>query len=156
MIKLYKPSIDDLQFRQKLLSDPETMSYNHAYGGTIDFPKDRWEQWFDFWITNTERKRFYRYLYETESNRFVGETAYHYDEEQDIFLADIIVAAEYRGRGYGSEGLKLLCESAKINGVKELYDDIAADNPSVKLFLKNGFHEEYRNDKIIMVKADIK
>ena len=33
--------------------------------------------------------------------------------------------------------------------MKEL---IAADNPSYKLFLKNGFEIEYRNEDVVMVK----
>lgn len=155
MLQLYTPTFDDLWFRQKLLNDVETMSYNNAYGGVIDFSKDKWENWFDFWIKNPEEKRFYRYLVETETNKFVGEIAYHYNEEQGIFIADIIVSAEYRKKGYGNEGLKLLCTAAKDNGVKELYDDIATDNPAVSLFLKNGFYEEYRTDKIIMLKKEL-
>lgn len=155
MLQLYIPTFDDLRFRQKLLNDAETMSYNNAYGGVIDFSKDKWENWFDFWIKNPEGKRFYRYLLEAENYQFVGETAYHYNEEQGIFIADIIVSAKYRGKGYGNEGLKLLCKAAKDNGVKELYDDIAADNPAVSLFLKNGFYEEYRTDKIIMLKKEL-
>lgn len=58
----------------------------------------------------------------------------------------------YRGRGYGAQGLNLLCKAAAENGIEILYDDIAIDNPSVSLFIKNGFHEEYRTDKIIMLK----
>lgn len=155
MIQLYMPTFDDLWFRQKLLNDAETMSYNNAYGGVIDFSKDKWENWFDFWVNAPEEKRFYRYLLETENNKFVGETAYHYNEQQGIFIADIIVSAEYRGKGYGNCGLQLLCKAAKDNGVKELYDDISADNPAVSLFLKNGFYEEYRTDEIIMLKKGL-
>ena len=33
----------------------------------------------------------------------------------------------------------MLCEAAKANGVQTLYDDIAIDNPAIKLFLKTGF-----------------
>ena len=36
MISLYKPKLEDLWFRQKFMADPETMSYNDAWGGTID------------------------------------------------------------------------------------------------------------------------
>ena len=43
-IVLKSPTIEELWFIEKLLSDPETMSYNHAYGGTINFPKEQWEE----------------------------------------------------------------------------------------------------------------
>ena len=156
MITLYIPTLEDLWFRRQFLCDSETMSYNHAWGGTIDFPEDKWENWFDFWIKNPENKRFYCYLMESDSNLFVGEVAYHYDEKRDIFIADIIVPAQYRGQGYGKAGLNLLCEAATDNGIEVLYDDIAIDNPAIDLFLKNGFREEYRTNEIIMLKKELR
>ena len=36
MITAYKPNLEDLWFREKLMSDEETMSYNP--GGTLPFP----------------------------------------------------------------------------------------------------------------------
>lgn len=41
-LTLYRPELEDLAWREKWLSDPETMSYNNAYGGTIAFPRERW------------------------------------------------------------------------------------------------------------------
>lgn len=52
-------------------------------------------------------------------------------------------------------GLNLLCDAAKNNGLKALCDNIAIDNPSVKMFLNNGFREVWRNKEIIMVKKDL-
>ena len=49
----------------------------------------------------------------------------------------------------------LLCETAKNNGLKELYDDIAIDNPSVAVFLKCGFKEVLRTNEYILVKKDL-
>lgn len=155
MLKMYIPEYKDMRFREALLADPETMAYNNAYGGTIPFPEEKWSDWYDRWIINTENKRYYRYLANEEDNKFVGEIAYHYDETQDIYLANIIVHAKYRGKGFGKQGLQLLCEAAKNNGIKTLYDDIANDNPSVKMFLDCGFHAEYRTSEFIMVKRDL-
>ncbi len=155
MICLYKPELEDLRFREQLMSDPETMSYNHAWGGTIPFPEEKWAEWYDIWIANAGRHRYYRYLMTEEPAEFVGEIAYHLDEQRQIHIADVIILAEYRGRGYGSEGLCLLCKAAKENGIDVLYDDIAADNPAVSLFLKNGFTEEYRTEEVIMLKKQL-
>ena len=155
MLQLYIPKYEDLFFRQKLMGDPKTMSYNKKWGGAIDFPKEAWRDWFDWWLVNHENKRFYRYLQETETNGFVGEIAYHYDEERAVYIADVIVLAEYRRKGYGKEGLRLLCDAAKENGVKILYDDIAADNPAIALFLKLGFSEESRTEDYIMLKKSL-
>ena len=149
MIKEYIPKLDDLWFREKLLADSNTMSYNHHWGGTIQFPKEDWASWYDYWIINNDNERYYAYLV-NDNNEFVGEIAYHFDGK--YYIADIIVYAEYRCKGYGQEGLSLLCKKALENGIKELYDDIAIDNPATKLFLKNGFVEEYRNEEIIMLK----
>ncbi len=40
-MKLYKPKLEELYFREMMLNDEQTMSYNHVYGGTIPFSKDK-------------------------------------------------------------------------------------------------------------------
>ena len=155
MIELYKPTIEELGFRESLMADEKTMSYNHAWGGTIPFPQTEWEKWYNCWLEGSAFQRFYRYLYNAESKDFVGEVAYHYDEKRKIHICDVIVLAEYRNMGFGSAGIQLLCDAAKENGVTMLYDDIAADNLSYKLFLKNGFEIDYQDDTVIMVKKTL-
>ena len=152
MLCLYKPTLDELWFRQELLSDPDTMSYNNAWGGVISFPKNEWQDWYDYWFAEKGDKRFYRYLLNTDTNQFVGEAAYHFDDSRSIYICDIIVHDKYRGNGYGTEGLLLLCEATKENGIDILYDDIAADNPSVQLFLNNGFTVDFQTEDVVMVK----
>ena len=156
MLVLYKPKVEDLWFREKFMSDEATMSYNKAWGGTIPFPESEWKEWHDRWVLCDDGKRFYRYLMDTDSEEFVGEIAYHFDTDSVLWLADIIIAAEYRGRGYGKQGLKLLCKMAAENGIEMLYDDIAIDNPAVSLFTKHGFVEEYRTDDQIYLKKDLR
>ena len=151
-IKLVEPKQDDLGFRAGLLADEDTMLYNHAWGGTIEWPKQKWKDWHDYWIVNHEGKRFYRYLFDEEVGEYVGEIAYHFDDDRKINVANVIILAKYRGKGYGNAGLNLLCDFAKENGVETLYDDIAIDNPGIALFLKNGFTEEFRTAEIIMLK----
>ena len=118
MLELYKPHIEDLWLKEKLMNDEQTMYYNHAYGGTIPFPKDYWSDWYKRWIINHNNKCFYRYI--KENDIFVGEVAYHFDGERKIYIADVIVYAPYRGKGYGRNGLLLLCEAAKENGLMEI------------------------------------
>ena len=153
MLALYAPRVEDLWFKEKMMDDAQTMSYNHAHGGRIPFPRERWADWHDRWIANHKGERFYRYLMEDDT--FVGEVAYRFDGERQIYIADVIVYAPHRGKGYGRKGLILLCESAKANGVKALYDDIAIDNPSVALFLKCGFSEVLRTDEYVLVKKEL-
>lgn len=152
---LYRPSLEELSFRERCLGDPETMAYNHAYGGTILFPREHWADWYARWVDDDTGVRFYRYLYHRISQEFVGNVSYHYDEEIGEFLCEVLVAAKYRGRGFGRQGLILLCAAAKANGVKRLVDNIAVDNPSVGLFLSAGFCERFRNEEYILMEKEL-
>ena len=149
-LELVKPTPEDLWFREKLLADEETMAYNHAWGGTIDFPKEEWQDWYEYWVAEPSGQRYYRYL--KAENAFVGEVAYHYDPEYDGYVADVIIFSAYRGRGYGARGLQMLCDVAKGNGISVLYDDIAIDNTAAALFKKQGFYEARRTEEKIILK----
>ena len=142
MLICVKPKFDELSYRQKWLTDEKTMAYNQKWGGTIPFPKEKWESWYERWIINPDRK-FYAYLYSEEEKDYVGEISYHYDDP-------------YRHHGYGKAGLRLLCDQARRMGYRSICDDIAIDNPSVSMFLKEGFYEVFRNDSIIMVRKELK
>ena len=153
-LNIFEPRFEDLWFRKKMLEDEETMSFNKAWGGIISFPKEKWKGWFNRWIINHENQRYYRYL-ENEQKEFVGEIAYHYDSHYDGYMADVLIYAKYRNKGYGLKGLSILCEEAKKNGLIALYDDIAIDNTGIVIFLKLGFKELYRTDGIILLKKDL-
>lgn len=152
---LYHPALEEMDFRQALLADPATMAYNHAYGGTISFPRERWADWYARWVEDGTGARFYRYLYHESGGKFVGEAAYHYDAEFGEYVCDVLVSAQYRGRGFGWQGLALLCEAAKKNGVERLVDNIAIDNPSVELFQRAGFRERMRTNEFILVEKEL-
>ena len=154
MLGVYEPKYEDLWFRQTMLADEETMSYNRRWGGTISFPETRWREWYDAWLGEPGETRFYRYLRD-ESGAFVGEIAYRFDEELDNFDGNVIIYSKYRGRGYGSRGLELLCSIAKERGVSVLYDDIAADNPAIGMFLRHGFTEAYRTEEKIVLRRTL-
>ena len=94
MLTLYEPKYEDLWFRQMMLADEDTMSYNHAWGGTIPFGEDKWRGWYDCWIADPDGKRYYRYL-KNEDGQFVGEIAYHYDAEMQQEIANVMIYAKY-------------------------------------------------------------
>ncbi|MBO4623139.1 MAG: GNAT family N-acetyltransferase [Bacilli bacterium] len=154
MVKLYKPKINDLWFKELMLSDEETMSYNLMWGGTIPFPKEEWEDWYDYWIVNHDNKRFYRYVVDEDDN-YVGKVAYHYDANEDKYLIDVIIYSKYRHKGYGEDSLKSLLDVARNNGIKIVYDNIAKDNKAISLFLKLGFIIDYEEDKFIYLKKEL-
>ena len=153
MLELIIPTLEDLWFREKLLADEETMSYNHAWGGTIPFPKEKWEDWYQYWIIDHENLRYYRYL--KKENDYVGEISYHYDSEYDGYVTNVIIYSKYRGKGYGSKGLEMLCLAAKENAIPVLYDDIAIDNPAIDMFLKQGFYEVERTEEKIILRKEL-
>lgn len=152
-MELYKPKLEELYFREMMLNDIQTMSYNKAYGGTIEFPKEKWQKWYDRWIINHENKRFYRYI--KINGTFIGNVAYRFDEERSIYIIEIIIYAPYRGKGYGHKALLLLCDMAKANGISELYDDIVIDNPAIFLFINCGFEEIGKTNEYIFVKKKL-
>ena len=155
MLKIYKPLLKDMWFREKMLSDSDTMSFNNAYGGTISFPIERWEKWYKCWLEDNSGKYFYRYLI-NENSEFIGEIAYHLNDD-NLYIADILIYSKFRNRGYGQEGLNILCNCAENNGVEILYDDIAIDNHNAyRLFIKCGFIEDYRTSEIVMLKKHLK
>lgn len=153
-LTLHRPELGELVWRETWLSDPETMSYNHAYGGTIAFPRERWADWYARWIGD-EGERYYRYLRLGDSGEFVGNISYHYDEEFGEYMCEVLIYAQYRGRGFGQQGLALLCEAARANGVKRLLDNIAIDNPAAVMFLRDGFQERGRTGEFIFLEKDL-
>ena len=153
-LTLYRPELEDLTWRENWLNDPETMSYNHAYGGTIPFPRERWAGWYDRWI-EAEKGCYYRYLRLGDSGEFVGNVSYHYNEEYGEYMCEVLISAQYRGKGFGRQGLALLCEAAKANGVERLLDNIAIDNPAAAMFLRGGFRERGRTDEFVFLVKDL-
>lgn len=115
-ISLHVPEYSELWYRQRLLADPDTMSYNKEYSsknGCIDFPEENWRSWYDYWIAGTS-DRFYAYI--VLGGKFIGEVNLHknsykglYDDWYDM---GIVIEARYRGNGYAAKALDLLLETA--------------------------------------------
>ena len=148
-IKLIKPEYKDLFLRTKLLQDKSTMSFNNNYGGTITFSDTDYKTWYEKWVKGDDRYYYYVYLDDT----FVGEAAYYLDNEK--YMINIIIDNRYRNMGIGNATLNLLIDDAKQKGINELYDEISIDNPSINLFLKNGFMIVKQNNESIVIKKSI-
>ena len=148
-IKFIKPKYHDLYLRTKLLQDENTMSFNHNYGGTIAFKESDYKTWYEKWINGSDRYYYYVYF----NNTFVGEAAYHLDNKK--YMINIIIDSRYRNMGIGNIVLNLLIDDAKQKGISEIYDEIAFDNPSINLFIKNGFKIVEQNKESILIKKNI-
>ena len=135
-IELHVPKFEELCFRQKLYSDLETMNYGDS---PFDFSVVQWQAWFDKWVKNP-KDRFYAYLIDKETGKPVGDVNYHYDEQLYEFMIGVVILGECRGRGFAQDGLKLLCEKAKTDGIKKLCNLIPKNRESaIYIHKKFGF-----------------
>lgn len=116
-LRLHVPELGELDFRQKLLSDPASMSYNAGCGldmptyhndtGCIDFPRGDHAGWYARWVGN-EPERFYAYLKDTESGEFVGEVSLYETDGPGVYEMGIVLHSSQRGKGYSREGIRML------------------------------------------------
>lgn len=109
MLRLILPDRRCCAFRRAMMADPATMAYNAPWfppEGTIPFPEEEWNDFLQAW-QGREPEAFLGFL-ENEDGTLVGEVNWH-DMGRGM---GIVIKAEYRGRGYGGQGLKLLKERA--------------------------------------------
>lgn len=159
-LKLYIPGSDDMWFRQKMMSDPDTMSYNadldvdfdgyHKDTGCIDFPEQNWSSWREYWIGN-EPERFYAYIERTSDGTWIGEVNFHYTPEYDRWDIGIVIYAPYRGTGYSVTALRLLMAHAFLDcGVSRLHNDFEVTrHAALNAHLAAGFRKTYTRDGIV-------
>ena len=148
-VALHIPRLSEMAARQAWLSDPATMAYNrgrdlggaegyHPDTGCIDFPRENWRWWRQIWLNNAPD--FYAaYLRNAETGEFVGEVSWYREEER--FVAGILIAAPYRGRGLCAPALRALMEYAFRRGdVPSLHCDLSPDNaPALRGYAHAGF-----------------
>ncbi len=158
-LSLHVPTFEELDYRAKIMSDPETMAYNRGYDldfkgyhkdtGCIDFPESERRGWYEYYI-GREPERFYAYIVRREDGAFIGEVNLHKscDEYYDM---GIVIEAKYRGRGYAKEALGLLLRHAfETMGVKAVHNDFEdVRDPALKVHLDRGFREVRREGGLI-------
>ncbi len=147
MLRLHVLAFDEYSFRQKLLSDQETMAYNRGYApfsgyhpdtGCIDCTREDWQKWYPCWI-GQEPERFYAYL-ENERGELVGDVNFHL--AGDHYEIGIVILARYRGQGYGREGLRPLMEKARSLGIQRLRNVFEPERKAaMRLHLEAGFRQ---------------
>ena len=74
-----------------------------------------------------------------KKNEFIGYVNYQFDSSENYYDCSILIEASKRGKGYSKEGLKLLCEVAKNNCIKELYDSFEKNRYHTEIFEDTGF-----------------
>ena len=138
VIEFRVPKFEQLAFRQKLYSDLETMDYGDA---PFDFSVDQWPAWFDKWIERPE-KRFYAYLIEKKTGEPVGDINYHFDNETGAYMIGVVILGSKRGQGFAQQGLSLLCQKAKSDGIEKICNLILRNRAAaIHIHEKLGFVE---------------
>jgi len=149
-IELYVPKLEELEYRQTILMQPETMSYNKGYNlnissynkntGCIEFPRNKWEKWYKFWIDN-KPSTYYAYIINVTDHQFIGEVNLHYNSEQDWYDMGIIIESKYRGKGYGKKALLVLLDIAfNEYDAKAVHNDFESKRDiAYKLHISVGF-----------------
>lgn len=143
MLELYEPKLEDYWYEQELLSDPDTMSYNAGWDvsyfgynydtGCIDFPTHRWQ---DNYNKRHSNNNYFFYL--KDNNNYVGTACYYLEDNK--WNCSIVIEHKFRSKGYGKEGLKLLCSKAfRDNRIQELYDTFEVDRTRTNIFAELGF-----------------
>lgn len=147
---LHIPSFEELDYRQKILMQPDTMAYNRGCNlglenydnetGCIDFRKEYWKEWFSKWVNNTP-DRYYAYVIKSDGNIAIGEAALRYVDGENGYCVNIIIEGQYRGNGYSEEALRLLIDVGfrKLRA-KRIFDTFSKERVSAeKAFKKLGF-----------------
>lgn len=159
---LHVPTMDELWYREKIMSDPATMAYNAGYDmgfdeyhndtGCIDFPEADRKDWYKYFVGN-EPECFYAYLMRIEDNTFIGEVNVHSENNDGIYEMGIVIEAGYRGCGYSTEGLHLLLEHTfeKMNAVKVCNSFETDRTAALKAHLAVGFEKRTEKGGIIEV-----
>lgn len=141
VIEFYTPTVDELGFRQRLIADPATMSYNAPWTedgtGCIRQSDEQIQSWYLNYYLPTGM--FYAYIL-VESVP-VGEVAISPDSvDARKGMVSIIIDARYRNLGYGGQALRQLCNLAFTSlGYDTLIDAVTVDRNVDRFFAVQGF-----------------
>ena len=151
-VELYIPKLEDLWFYQKMMSDPETMSYNDPWGGCIDYPDEVLPDWYANWV-GQEPDRFYAYIKRSSDGTWIGDLNFHYTPEKDWWDMGIVIYAPFRGKGYAVPALRLLLDQAfRVCGISRLHNDFETTRDAAwAIHRKVGFKEMGVEDGLLQL-----
>ena len=152
-LRLYVPRPEDGWFYLKMMSDPATMAYNAPWfppDGCIPDAGEEWGRLQESWIGH-EPQRFYAYLQRKSDGAFVGDVNYHYNPDRGWWDMGIVIYAPERGKGYGTQGLRLLMDRAfRTDGIARLHNDFETTRgAAVRIHKFAGFREAGWEDGIV-------
>ena len=104
----------------------------------------------DIFPDGTDSNDNYLYIVINSDNEKIGVIGYQKSpfEENAAFVTENVIKEEYRGKGYASQGLKLLINEIRDDVQEdEIYLRVNRDNPaSLKVMLNNGGYIHHQDD----------
>lgn len=158
-LSLHVPTYGELEYRQKIMQDSDTMSYNKGYDlnfdgydkatGCIAFPEHEWADWYTYFI-GQEPHRFYAYIVRESDGEFIGEVNLHMNADADWYEMGIVLEAKYRGKGYAVAALRLLMQHAfEKMGAEAVHNEFEEErSAAVQTHLSVGFTLYRQENKI--------
>ena len=149
------PTVEELKHTEILLSDVLTMSFNEKWGGTISFPKEKWQSFYNEY--NNSNNRFYFHIYNLD-NIFVGEISSRYHRNFKTQILNIKVLYKFRGNNHAYEALEAFLDHLFIDmDIVRISDNVAHTSVSgIRLLKSFGFIETYKTDDYVMLQLDRK
>ena len=143
------PTKDDIWVKKEINEDPNSMDYNAGYNvsyagynyedGTIKTDlKELQLNWLPRWI-GQEPNKYFAFVRRFVDGAYIG-YVYFKDKTELGQEIGIVIKGDYRGKGYSTKAIKLLCEKADEMGVKKLFHQIPENRvAAIKADLNNGF-----------------
>lgn len=159
-LRLHIPAYEELWYRQKIMEDPGTMSYNKGYDlsfngydkstGCIAFPEQEWADWYAYFVEQ-EPLRFYAYIVREFDGEFIGEVNVHRNADDSWYEMGIVLEAKYRGKGYGIAALRLLLQHAfEKMDAEAVHNGFEEErSTAVQTHLSAGFTRYRRENRIL-------
>lgn len=157
-LRLHIPNFSELWYRQKLLSDPDTMYFNKSSDscGCIDFPADGFSDWYNYWIKGFPM-RYYAYVVRISDGSYIGEVWLYKNDikgfYEDYYEMGIIIENKYRCVGYGREALGLLLDVAFCElGAASVHNSfVSYHSEALKVHINSGFKVDCEKNHICNV-----
>lgn len=144
-VYIKQPEFKELEFVSKLWSDSDTMN---EIGGTFNFPKEKWSNFYKKMIYPTDGKNFYCLIYRND-NVPVGEVSFHgYDSITKVARFNVKILKKYRDNGYGEEGIRLLLEYYFFEFCGAIVIDSVSTPSAIKVLSRIGFQviRQFKNE----------
>ena len=126
------------------------MEYNNQWGGTVPFPKEKWQLFYDDFTTNNDR--FYFHIYNLD-NVFIGEVSTKFSSRFNSCILNIKIKHQFRGNNHGSDALDAFLDFVFIEiEVDRICDNVGLNSiTGIRLLKSFGFLEQYKTSEFVLL-----